>query len=252
MTMPQVQDYLKTFDSRGPVRRRRRRHLRRARRRHRPLPDRARRRRRGGRRPEPGHRRHLEPPLRRQPAGRWPARRRRRTSGPTAAWSPAAGPEQPDRHLGLRLHRAARERRPGRLRPRVRPRPRPARPLRHLGQHRRRREQHGVLDPDVLRRQHRRRRPRRDRRRPTDMGAWERLHARLARAPGRPGPVLRRRCQFGESRDVVQLGPNTPVTKKPSALVMPLPARTSQRPRGARLGQLAVLERIQGRLRERR
>ena len=38
-------------------------------------------------------------------------------------------------------------------------------PLRHLRQHRRRREQHRVLDPDVLRRQHRRRQPRRHRRR---------------------------------------------------------------------------------------
>ena len=51
-------------------------------------------------------------------------------------------PEQPDRRVGQRLHDPARERRPERLRARVRPRPRPAGPLRHLRQHRRRREHH--------------------------------------------------------------------------------------------------------------
>ena len=131
------------------------------------------------------------------------------------------GPEQPDRHVGLRLHRPARERRPGRLRPRVRPRPRPAGPLRHLGQHRRCREQHGVLDPDVLRRQHRRRRPRRHRRQPDRHGRLGAADPRVARAPGPEGPFYEE-VPFGESRGVV-LGPNTPVTKKPSALVMPLP-----------------------------
>ena len=167
---------------RGPLRHRRRRRLQRARRRHRPLPDRARRRRRGRWRPEPGHRRHLEPPVRAPTCSRRPARRRRqRRHQRRHSSSSALVPEQPDRHVGLRLHRAARERRSGRLRPRVRPRPRPAGPLRHLRQHRRRREQHGVLDPDVLRRQHRRRRPRRHRRRPDRHGRLGAADARLAR-----------------------------------------------------------------------
>ena len=99
-TMPQIQDYLKTFDQQDRydidgdgnfnepdgV--------------HRPHPDRPRGRRRGGRRPEPGHRRHLEPPLVRQPPGRWPAAAPASTSAPTAASSPAPGPEQPDRRVG--------------------------------------------------------------------------------------------------------------------------------------------------------
>ncbi len=57
-------------------------------------------------------------------------------------------PEQPDRRVGQRLHRPARERRPRRVRARVRPRPRPAGPLRHLRQLRRRREQRRLLVPD--------------------------------------------------------------------------------------------------------
>ena len=54
-------------------------------------------------------------------------------------------PDRRHRHLGRRLHHPAGERRPRRLRPRVRPRPRPARPLRHH----RRREHRRLLDPDV-------------------------------------------------------------------------------------------------------
>ena len=134
----------------GPLRPRRRRQLQRAGRLHRPHPDRPRGRRRGGRRPEPGHRRHLEPPLVRRDlqAGGPVGLPRRRTSAPTAASSSSTDdPEQPDRRLGRRLHDAARERRPGRLRPRVRPRPRPAGPLRHLRQHRRRRELHRRSGP---------------------------------------------------------------------------------------------------------
>ena len=100
-------------------------------------------------------------------------------------------PQQPDRHVGLRLHRAARERRARGVRPRVRPRPRSARSLRHLGQHRRRREQHGVLDPDVLGREHRRRRLLRHRRRPDRHGRLGADVARLAGAPGQEGAVLR-------------------------------------------------------------
>ncbi len=48
--------------------------------------------------------------------------------------------------LDRRLHRRAGERRRRRLLARVRPRPRPAGPLRHLGQHRRRRELDRLLD----------------------------------------------------------------------------------------------------------
>ena len=129
----------------GPVRRRRRRELRRAGRVHRPLPDRPRRRRRGRGRPAPGHGRDLEPPLA-TPAARPAARAASpaSTSAPNASGvavgSRRARPEQPDGRLGRRLHDPARERRPRRLRPRVRPRPRPAGPLRHVRQHRRRRE----------------------------------------------------------------------------------------------------------------
>ena len=118
----------------------------------------------------------------RQPPGRRPPGRRRGHRLATAASSAATlVPEQPDRHVGLRLHDAAGERRPRRLRARVRPRPRTARPLRHLRQHRRRGEQHRVLDPDVLRRQHRRRRPRRHRRRADRHGRMGAAPARLAR-----------------------------------------------------------------------
>ncbi len=56
-------------------------------------------------------------------------------------------PGQPAPALGGRLHHPARERRPERLRPRVRARPRPARPLRHLRQHRWRREQRRLRGP---------------------------------------------------------------------------------------------------------
>ena len=55
-------------------------------------------------------------------------------------------PDRRHRHLGRRLHHAAGERRPRRLRPRVRPRPRPAGPLRH---HRQRRELRRLLVADV-------------------------------------------------------------------------------------------------------
>ncbi len=98
-------------------------------------------------------------------------------------------PEQPDGHLGRRLHDPARERRPRRLRARVRPRPRPAGPLRHLRQHRWRGEQHRLLDADVLRRQHRRRRPQRHRRRADRHGHVGEAPARLARLRRRPAPA---------------------------------------------------------------
>ena len=90
----------------GPLRRRPRRQLRRARRLHRPLPDRPRGRRRGGRRPDLRVRRDLEPPLVQQPPGRrprWPDRRehrlqRRRVR--TGRQPDQPGPEQPDRRMG--------------------------------------------------------------------------------------------------------------------------------------------------------
>jgi immune inhibitor A len=57
---------------------------------------------------------------------------------------------------------------------------------------------------------------------PTDMGAWEKLVLGWLEPQGKKGPFYAE-VPFGETRDVA-LGPNTPVTKKPSALVMPLPA----------------------------
>ena len=88
----------------GPLRLRRRRQLQRARRLHRPLPDRARRRRPGRRRPAAGRGRHLVAPLVRlrhhagaDRPGRQPARRH---------------PDRRHRHLGRRLHHPAGERRP--------------------------------------------------------------------------------------------------------------------------------------------
>lgn len=85
-----------------------------------------------------GHQRHLGAPLVR-------VRHQRRCDRPHGQ----QGRWRPDRrhgHLGRRLHRPARERRPGCLRPRVRPRPRSPGPVRHL---RRRRELGRLLVPDV-------------------------------------------------------------------------------------------------------
>ena len=118
----------------GPLRLRRRRQLQRARRLHRPLPDRPRRRR----------------PVRRRPiqgedaiwAHRWKGLPR--AHGPQARRSNPQGGTQID-SPGLwvaRLHDPARERRPVGVRARVRPRPRPTGPLRHR---RRRRRQRGRL-----------------------------------------------------------------------------------------------------------
>ncbi len=108
--------------------------------------------------------------------------------------SSALIPNNPTGHLGPRLHHAAGERRPRGLRARVRPRPRSARPVRHVRQHGRRREQHDVLDPDVVGREHRRRRPERDRRRADRHGRVGEVPARLAGRPRRSaGPVLRGR-----------------------------------------------------------
>ena len=121
----------------GPLRLRRRRQLRRARRLHRPLPDRPRRPGRRDRRRRAGRRCDLEPPLVRLLQ---PGRRRR-----TGVQPERRHPVRDDRHVGGRLHDAARERRPRRVRPRIRPRPRPARQLRHLG----RRQRDRLLGPDV-------------------------------------------------------------------------------------------------------
>ena len=119
----------------GPQRLRRRRQLQRARRLHRPLPDRPRRRRPGRRRPVPGRGRHLVAPLEGVP-GHGPGPDRQQ------------GRRHPDRHhrpVGRGLHDPARERRPVRVRARVRPRPRPARPLRHRGRPGQRRQ---LVDAD--------------------------------------------------------------------------------------------------------
>ena len=161
----------------GSLRHRRRRQLRRAGRLHRPLPDRPRRRRRGRGRPDHGtdaiwsHRWYA------QLAGRRPGRLRRRATSARRRRSSGGhdDPEQPDRRLGRRLHDPAGERRPRRLRARVRPRPRPAGSLRHVGQHRRRRELDRLLDAHVLGREHRRRRPDGIGDDPTDLGAWEKF-----------------------------------------------------------------------------
>ena len=75
----------------GPLRLRRRRQLQRARRLHRPLPDRARRRRPGRRRPAPGRGRDLEPPLVRLPEAHL------RSSRPTSSGAPRSAPPDLDR-----------------------------------------------------------------------------------------------------------------------------------------------------------
>ena len=71
-------------------------------------------------------------------------------TGPTVGGERGLVRRLPDRRhrlLDRRLHGRARERRPRRVRPRVWPRPRPARPLRHRG----RRERHRLLDAHVER-----------------------------------------------------------------------------------------------------
>ena len=112
------------------------------------------------------------------------------------------------RLLDRRLHDRGRERRPRRVRARVRPRPRPARLLRH----RRRREQHRVLDAHVERfvAEPRRRRHRHDARttwvrgrssssagsttRSSTPGRADAVHAQPGRPAGRrPGPGARHR-----------------------------------------------------------
>ena len=60
-------------------------------------------------------------------------------------------PDRQQQLLDRRLHDRAGERRRRRVRARVRPRPRPARPVRHVGQHRRRRERDRLLDAHVVR-----------------------------------------------------------------------------------------------------
>ena len=123
----------------GPLRRRRRRRLRRARRLPRPLPGRARRRGRGRRRRRAGRGRDLVAPLVRQ-------LHRLRHDRPRGCQVRRRA-DRRHRHLDRRLHRGGRERRPRRVRARVRARPRPARLLRHG----RRREQHRLLDAHVER-----------------------------------------------------------------------------------------------------
>ena len=88
----------------------------------------------------PGRGRHLVAPL--AAPSRAPARA---AAGITGRRRHAS---RQHRHLGRRLHRAARERRPVGLRARVRPRPRPARPLRHLRPAGEPREPGQLVDPD--------------------------------------------------------------------------------------------------------
>ena len=192
MTMAEIQAYLKHVRQAGPLRHRRRRQLQRAGRLHRPLPDRPRGRRRGRRRPDQGtdaiwsHRWYAAVLQAGGPGG---ARRRQRRCSGGVVLAARSIPEQPDRRLGRRLHDPAGERRPRRLRPRVRPRPRPARPLRHLRQHRWRREQHRLLDADEP--------PAPTSATaaptgigdaPTDLGAWEQFQLGWLDAQGANGP----------------------------------------------------------------
>ena len=127
---------------------------------------------------------------------------------------------------------AARERRPRRVRARVHattsasrtsttPPATPAVP----------RTRTGLLDPDVVRRQHRRRQPRRHRRRadrPRCVGA---VPARLARSPGRQGPVLRGGAAPARS-PTPSSARTTPATKSPQAVFAVLPGQEgAARPR---------------------
>ena len=147
----------------GPLRLRRRRQLQRARRLHRPLPDRPRRRRPGRRRPAPGRGRHLEPPLVRLPEHQPPARRSNKRGGTqignTGLWV-GDYTIQPENGGSTSS-------------PRVRPRPRPAGPLRHLGsaqpEPRQLVDAHGA-EPRSAPRATRASAPR-----AADLGAWDKL-----------------------------------------------------------------------------
>ena len=179
----------------GPLRLRRRRQLQRARRLHRPLPDRPRRWRPGRRRPAAGRGRHLVAPLVRLPEHRptGPATNKRGGTqiGNTGLWV-GDYTIQPE-NGGL-----------SRLRPRVRPRPRPAGPLRH-----RRRPARTPSNWWTLMAQSRRRRraTRASAPAPADLGAWDKLQlgwldyeivARRPEPDARPRPArvqLRRRPQ---------------------------------------------------------
>ena len=187
----------------GPQRLRQRRQLQRARRLHRPLPDRPLRRRPGRRRPAPGRGRDLVAPLEGVPE---PDRDRRPGL--------QQGRRHPDRHhrpVGRRLHDPAGERRRLGVRARVRPRPRPARPLRHLG---RRRERRQLVD---------------------DHGPEPRLGARgpgHRHPPGRPRRVGQAPARLARLRD--RAGGSDPHAR-------PRPARVQQR-QGAGRGRAAAAE----------
>ena len=125
---------------------------------HRPLPDDPCRCGRGDRRRRTGHRRDLVAPLVRLLQQHRPRRSARREAR-----------RHPDRELRLldrRLHDRAGERRRRRVLARVRPRPRSSGRVRHVGQHRRRRELDRLLDDVVERLLRQQRRPRRGHRRP--------------------------------------------------------------------------------------
>ena len=195
----------------GPQRLRRRRQLQRARRLHRPLPDRPRRRRPGRRRPDPGRGRDLVAPLEGLPEHRPAARPSNQDGGTqignTGLWV-ADYTIQPE-NGGV-----------SRVRARVRPRPRPAGPLRHR-RRRRQRRQLVVADgpePRVGAEATRASAPA-----PADLGAWDKLQLgwldyeivvagpdqdarpRPARVQLRQGAGRRRAC-CRRSRSTTQLG----------------------------------------------
>ena len=175
----------------GSVRLRRRRQLQRARRLYRPLPVDPRRRRRGDGWRRPGRERDLVAPvvrvlLRERPGWDRPARLRRCA----------------DRRFELldrRLHDRAGERRRRRVLARVRARPRAAGRVRHVGQHGRRRERHGLLDADVPGLVRQQRHPGGGHRRPAVP------HERLGQAPARLAGLHGRRA-WGQA-DVVEARP---------------------------------------------
>ena len=175
----------------GSVRLRRRRQLQRARRLYRPLPVDPRRRRRGDGWRRPGRERDLVAPvvrvlLRERPGWDRPARLRRCA----------------DRRFELldrRLHDRAGERRRRRVLARVRARPRAAGRVRHVGQHGRRRERHGLLDAHVAGLVRQQRHPGGGHRRPAVP------HERLGQAPARLAGLHGRRA-WGQA-DVVEARP---------------------------------------------
>ena len=144
--------------------------------------------------------------------------------GPDGA-GPHGLPGRADREFELldrRLHDRAGERRCRRVLARVRPRPRPSGRVRHVGQHGRRRERHGLLDADVAGLVRQQRHRGRGHRRPAV--PHERVGqapARLARLQPRSAPATRRR----RSSSV----PAEATTKQDQAVVVVLPEQAGRR-----------------------